>query len=524
MPQGPDLRIVAVGDSLTQGTQDAETVQERQEHVYVKQLANQAGLTFNLPDLDGEGIPFGMFHDHTLDATHFLAHVLKLGLAVAPLGIYTYFVGAPHVVIPTWDAVPGFGQRTPESRNTPQHPQGDFAVGGYQLRHVTGVRNMQDYLKEIHVGLQSVIDVGMEVPLIRATLGNGQNSGEGSAADQAVKQDPDLVVAWAGNNDALSAVFNGRLDDSILTPVGDQKWHYQVSNPITGATHEVTTKNVLPGFRSQMKTLVDKFLNGTHAEVMLFNIPDVTCIPLAREVGKPVGKLPFRVVLVGGQDVTNELENWTIPTTIKGDGHNGRTQFPPGSRVALTTVLQKILLSGVPKDLGELQTQLASKALLGEDDVLDPDELNAIQQHVDQFNQVIADEARANPRVHLVDIHAVLADALANGRPLKGAGPDEWVAPIFTGAPDAQGRDGIFGYDGVHPSDTGHAVVANVLLEAIQRELGGNPKFARFLNTAPVDEKAVHHQDPHTQGPSSAAASIVLEPGHIDEFANRISF
>jgi hypothetical protein len=98
------------------------------------------------------------------------------------------------------------------------------------------------------------------------------------------------------------------------------------------------------------------------------------------------------------------------------------------------------------------------------------------------------------------------------------------VFPFFTGAPDAQGRDGIFGYDGVHPSDTGHAVVANVLLETIQKDLGNNPKFARFLNTQPIDEKAMHAADPHTAGPNAATASIVLEPHHIHEWSSKISF
>jgi lysophospholipase L1-like esterase len=537
--QGPDVKIVAVGDSLTQGTQDATTVKARQDHCYVKQLADHAGLAFNQADLNGEGIPFSIFHDHTFDSRHFYAHVAKLGLAVAPLAMYAYFIGAPPVIIPTWDAVPEMGKRTDESKNRPGHPQQNFAVCGYQLRHVLWTRNMQDYLEEIHKGLGGITEVGTEIPLIRATLGNGESDGDGTALDQAIKQKPDLVVAWAGNNDALSAIFNGRLDDKILTPVEDRQWEYRVSNPITGGSHTVTTDKVMPGFRSQIlgkDGLIPRLLKGTTADVMLFNIPDVTVIPNAKEVGKPVGKLPFRVLLQGGTDVTADLEKWVIPDTVKGKGQNGRTHFPPGTRIGLITMMQALLSHGVPKSREELQAAMkglsladaesgaAAKGLFGEDDVLDPDELAAVHDRVLAFNQVLEEAAQQNPRVHIVDIHGVLNDAVKNGRALKGDGPDEYVMAGFTGAPDARGRDGIFSYDGVHPSDTGHAVVANVLLDAIRRDLGDNPKFARFKNLSYVDEKKVHHSDPHASQTASAGSSIVLDDHHVGEWMKRAGF
>lgn len=519
--EGPDITMVAIGDSLTQGTQDATTIQDRQAHCYVKQLADHAGLSFNMAYMDGEGIPFNIFHDHTFDSHHFYSHLIKLGLAVAPLALYTYFVGVPDNVIPTWDVVPHMGKRTEASKNTPEHPQSDFAVCGYTMRHLSNVANVQDYLEEIHEGLTSVHDVGVEVPLVRATLGNGESDGDGTAVDQALQRNPDLIVAWAGNNDALSSVFNGRLDDAILTPVEDKKWEYQVSNPITGSTHEVVTDRVMPGFRSQVlgeNGLIDRLLKGSHADVMLFNIPDVTVVALAKEVGKPVGKLPFKVLLNGGDDVTDQLENWVIPDTIKGKGHGGRKTFPPGTRVSLSTVLHNLILHGAPQTKDELHAILTphrDDGFLGEDDVLDPEELTTVQHRIQDFNGILAEAAQKSPRVHLVDIHAVLDDTAKHGHQLRGDGPEEWVCASYTGAPDIQGRDGIFSYDGVHPSDTGHALVANVLLDTIKRDLGDNPRFARFRNLPPLDEKQVHHADPHATG--KAVTSIILDEHHVDE-------
>src|SRR5438132_8298292 len=124
-PLNRPIRMVAIGDSLTAGTQDATTVQERQQHCYVKQMADHAGIPFNMPYIDGEGLPFGIWHDHTVDVRHFLRHTAELGLAVSPLAAYAWLIGAPPFIVPVWDVVPDIGHRTRESRNTPEHPQSD---------------------------------------------------------------------------------------------------------------------------------------------------------------------------------------------------------------------------------------------------------------------------------------------------------------------------------------------------------------------------------------------------------------
>src|SRR5262249_50111252 len=139
---GPPVKMVALGDSLTQGTQDATTIEDREQHSYMKQMADQAGLTFNQAYFDGEGLPFSTFHNHSFDLDHFLKHVLKLGLATAPLGIHAYFIGPPPIVLPTWETVPHMGHRTAESKNTPEHPQQNFAVCGYILSDLYSTANV----------------------------------------------------------------------------------------------------------------------------------------------------------------------------------------------------------------------------------------------------------------------------------------------------------------------------------------------------------------------------------------------
>lgn len=351
---------------------------------------------------------------------------------------------------------------------------------------------MGDYLREVHEGLQGLSSLAQEVPLIRATLGNGKNAGNGSQADQALAKDPHLAVIWAGGSDAYAALFSGRLDDNVLTPVDDRSWSYQVTNPITGKSHTEIDDGPREGFRSQMvgpTGLIPRFLNESEAEIMLLNLPDVTVAPLLREVGKPVGDLPFRVVLKDGQDVTEQLEQMVVPTAVLGEGQGGRTEFPAGTRVNLATLVQRLSQSGLSFE--------APPALLAEDDVLDPGELAVVSARISEYNQVIGEAAALSPRVHLVDVASAMEEMQTAGRALRGEGEQVMVGTGMTGAPDAEGRDGVFSYDGVHPSDTGHAVIANLVLDKIKSDLGDRPEFSQFRELPAIDEKAVHAADPH---------------------------
>lgn len=508
-PGQPDVfRMVSLGDSLTSGTQDGVTVEERQQHAFVKQLADHAGIPFNMPYLDGKGIPFSPFQDKSVDFGQSQRQMLKLGVAVAPLGIYTHFIGQPEWIAPVWDTVPGFGQRTAESRDTVEHPQGNFAVPGSELRHLQETATMGDYLREVHEGLQGISSLAQEVPLIRATLGNGKNAGNGSQADQALAKDPHLAVIWAGASDAYAALFTGRLDDNVLTPLDDRNWTYQVTNPVTGKSHMQTDDGPREGFRAQMlghTGLIPRVLGESNAEIMLLNLPDPTVAPILREVGKPVGDLPFRVVLKDGQDVTEELEKMVIPKGVLGDGHGGRTEYPAGTRVNLATLVQRLSQHGMAVE----------EALLGEDDVLDPDELAIVSARVAGFNQVIEDAAALDRRVHLVDVNGALEEMQARGRELRGVGEAEVVGTGMTGSRDEAGRDGIFSYDGVHPSDTGHAVLANLVLDKIKEDLSDRPEFSSFRDLAPIDEKAVHAADPHKADQSV----LVLDEVSLDQWS-----
>src|ERR1017187_833085 len=57
----PPLKLVAIGDSLTAGMQDANLCEERQLHSYPNLIAKQAGLPFKQPLMNNQGIPPKLF-------------------------------------------------------------------------------------------------------------------------------------------------------------------------------------------------------------------------------------------------------------------------------------------------------------------------------------------------------------------------------------------------------------------------------------------------------------------------------
>jgi hypothetical protein len=93
--------------------------------------------------------------------------------------------------------------------------------------------------------------------------------------------------------------------------------------------------------------------------------------------------------------------------------------------------------------------------------VLDADEVARIQERIATFNRLIA-EAAATINMPVADIHARFAAVAA-------------VPPVFFGIPlTPRFLGGLFSLDGVHPSNIGHALIANTFIEAINAHFRTN--------------------------------------------------
>ena len=91
--------------------------------------------------------------------------------------------------------------------------------------------------------------------------------------------------------------------------------------------------------------------------------------------------------------------------------------------------------------------------------VLTPDEMDAINNRIDAFNQVIRSSA-AQHGFAVADMASVFDDLAAN-------------PPVIAGVPlTTRFLGGLFSLDGVHPGNFAHAIIAQVFLAALNQQYG----------------------------------------------------
>ncbi|HUX08550.1 MAG TPA: SGNH/GDSL hydrolase family protein [Acidobacteriota bacterium] len=138
------------------------------------------------------------------------------------------------------------------------------------------------------------------------------------------------------------------------------------------------------------------------------------------------------------------------------------------------------LLAGVPANVLMPITKLLDFDL-PPDDYLSPDEVAQIRNTIQQFNTEI-EKLCEKYGVPVVDFYSVSQQWDTQGATVGGQHlTAEW-------------RKGIFSLDGIHPSNTGHALIANLFIAVINKAFGAN--------LAMVNVAAVLNQDPNR--PASA--------------------
>jgi lysophospholipase L1-like esterase len=176
-------------------------------------------------------------------------------------------------------------------------------------------------------------------------------------------------------------------------------------------------------FRASYREMIDR-LHATGARLVITNLPDVTVVPflipaekVAEALGRPLSEIGPRLGIARGDWVT------------------------PRAAVPLAEILRGRRLGPLP---GET--------------VLDAGEAALVRRAIDDHNAFIADLARENGAV-LVDIHALLERVRRDGLPVGR----RRLTVDYLG--------GFFSLDGIHPSITGHAAIANEFLAAMNARL-----------------------------------------------------
>jgi lysophospholipase L1-like esterase len=190
---------------------------------------------------------------------------------------------------------------------------------------------------------------------------------------------------------------------------------------ITGTPSSMTP---VATFTTQYQALMTQLTTMTPAHLVIANIPDVTQVPYLT---------PAAAVLA----LASQQSGQPIPVL------SALLGIVPGDYVNPTGTAQvSLILTG------------KQKGPITDAGFLSATEVVTVQAQVTAFNQVIAQQAQA-ANATLVDINALFKQVSTSGLTING----------FTGTNTFLG--GFFALDGIHPTNTGYAVVANKFIDTM---------------------------------------------------------
>jgi phospholipase/lecithinase/hemolysin len=325
--------------------------------------------------------------------------------------------------------------RTAPAQSPPLVGIGDSLGEGVQSANAFAESQPNSYLKRF----SEQMGVPFSQPLLSTSLFASIYSDAGRARLHPDSAPADLAVSGATTENVLTATASADTPnteaDLVLPPyvglsqmqiveqlrpqmvvawVGNDDLISQVlSFDDLGSQSGVTP---LPTFTADYQELVAR-LKSTGARVVMSNVPNITQIAF----------------LFDNDDLTR----------YTGTNYN----LPAGYVTSLPTML--LLKLGV----------FDGSILNDPHYVLTPTQLSAIEQQVQQYNQVIERTAAA-AAIPVVDAYAVFEQLIENPITIEGI----TINTHYNG--------GAFSLDGVHPSDTGYAVFTNQFIEAADTAYG----------------------------------------------------
>jgi lysophospholipase L1-like esterase len=313
-----------------------------------------------------------------------------------------------------------------------------------------------------------------------------------------------ITVYWVGNNDSSTAAlgFGGANPTfvplppeqlmpvlprvSLLLQLGQSVGALSVE-PYSAASIE-RNLTALDDFAAQQARLVQRLVAAT-AGAPVENHVFVLTLPYYSAVG----------YLFDSEDLEFYLRKvnpaYRVPASFARVASPGAPLGDPlkGDRISLLTfgIMYALLDSGLP--VGFVNEVLEKDGAQRDGLVLSEAEARQIMTRIDGFNAVLRSVAHsAGPRVHVVEVGAVLNDVLTGRLPLTIGGRQisrKWA------------RGGAFTLDGVHPSYTGQAFIANLVLSRINTELGLDAPLGSLPSVMAADPYVDRDGDGWAAGP-----------------------
>jgi lysophospholipase L1-like esterase len=317
-------------------------------------------------------------------------------------------------LLPTFGYRPNTGQPT---NSTLARPYNNLGVPGYTI--------------------SQAVDSN---PSPGANLGYIILRGQGTMLQQAAALKPTFLTIYIGNND-------------VLNPAG-------LATVIDGVT--LTPKAV---FDAKLQTIVDtmKAAQGGTGKGLILNLGDVAAIPFTTTVSPLLGTNPATGAPIYA------LSDYNCPTGFPA------CPLPSGSLLTLNAAALMQTGYGVPcavkPNLPNCNKPLPNNCDLSGGAatcsakpgvVLTPDEITALRNRTAEFNASIAAKGPA-AGYKLYDVAALFQDIRAHGRTYGGL----TVTTSYL-------QGGVFGYDGVHPTSLGYAILASELIDFINANYGSS--------------------------------------------------
>ena len=277
----------------------------------------------------------------------------------------------------------------------------------------TGRDNYATQVTDLAVPGAFVNDVMNTVPLVNPAPGQQQLN--------------QLVLGYPGLGYGLA---QSQLQQAIAAqPTTIFLWIGNNDALIADMTGSPASMTSVANFTTQYTALMTQLMTMTPAHLVIGNIPDVTQVPYLTPAALVLGEVS---------------QEYGIPTSVL----SAALGIVPGDYVNQTGLAQ---IS--PILLGQQKGPITDAGVLSAAEVV------VVQAQVTAFNQVIAAQAQAAGAT-LVDINALFKQLTASGLTING----------YTGTTAFLG--GFFSLDGVHPTNTGYAVVANAYIDTMNSKIG----------------------------------------------------
>lgn len=237
----------------------------------------------------------------------------------------------------------------------------------------------------------------------------------------------DLVLGFPLGND------RSQMNEAIqLNPTALFVWIGNNDALQANTSGTPTSMTPVVTFTQQFQQLLSNLHAQTKATLIVANIPDPTVVPYLT----PAATILLQVATETGLPQTQVATALGIQA---GDLINATGQSQVQSAV---TALKQ----------GQTPVPLTDAGFLS------VDEIAAVQSTVSQYNTIIAQEVSANGGV-LVDIHTLIQNLAQNGITINSY----QATTTFLG--------GLFSLDGIHPTNTGYALIANAFIDTMNTSL-----------------------------------------------------